>query len=298
MFDIRDAEIVCEVVRCGGFRAAASKLNLTQSAISARVSGVEDRLGISIFDRKRRGARLTPQGRAFLDHATRLVTMRNQIVAGIAPQAGFVGTIRIGVAETIVHTWLANMLTRLRDLLPDMRLELSVDTSPILAAKLLDDELDVAVMMSLLAPASAVISPVFTCPLAWFASPALDLPDAPLSSADLARFPIITFSKGTLPYAELERKLPLQGLPPPLLHACASLSTTLHLTRDGFGIGLLPAPMAAHDEAAGRLRRVATDEDAAMTDLSFAFVHLPDQDANVMTLLMSAARDAAQDSVV
>jgi DNA-binding transcriptional LysR family regulator len=33
MFDIRDAEIVCEVVRCGGFRAAASKLNLTQSAI-------------------------------------------------------------------------------------------------------------------------------------------------------------------------------------------------------------------------------------------------------------------------
>ena len=298
MFDIRDAEIVCEVVRCGGFRAAASKLNLTQSAISARVSGVEDRLGIAIFDRKRRGARLTPQGRAFLDHATRLVTMRNQIVASIAPEAGFVGTIRIGVAETIVHTWLARMLTRLRDMLPDMRLELSVDTSPILAAKLLDDELDVAVMMSLLAPASAVITPVFTCPLAWFASPALDLPDAPLSSTDLARFPIITFSKGTLPYAELERKLPLQGLPPPLLHACASLSTTLHLTRDGFGIGLLPAPMAAHDEAAGRLRRVATDEDAAMTDLSFAFVHLPDQDANVMALLMNAAQEAAQDSVV
>ncbi|HSP26318.1 MAG TPA: LysR family transcriptional regulator, partial [Saliniramus sp.] len=173
MFDIRDAEIVCEVVRCGGFRAAASKLNLTQSAISTRVSGVEERLGITIFDRKRRGARLTPQGRAFLDHATRLVTMRNQIVAGIAPQAGFAGTIRIGVAETIVHTWLAGMLTRLRGSLPAMRLELSVDTSPVLAAKLLDDELDVVVMMSRLAPAAAVITPVFTCPLAWFASPAL-----------------------------------------------------------------------------------------------------------------------------
>jgi DNA-binding transcriptional LysR family regulator len=296
MFDIRDAEIVCEVVRCGGFRAAASKLNLTQSAISARVSGVEERLGITIFDRRRRGARLTPQGRAFLDHATRLVTMRNQIVAGIAPQAGFVGTIRIGVAETIVHTWLAGMLTRLRGSLPAMRLELSVDTSPVLAAKLLDDELDVVVMMSRLAPASAVITPVFTCPLAWFASPSLDLPAMPLTSADLARFPIVTFSKGTLPYAELERKLPLQGLPPPLLHACASLSTTLHLTRDGFGIGLLPAPMAAQDEAAGRLRRVATDEDARMSDLSFAFVHLPGQDATVMASLLEAAQEAAQES--
>lgn len=298
MFDIRDAEIVCEVVRCGGFRAAASKLNLTQSAISARVSGVEDRLGISIFDRKRRGARLTPQGRAFLDQATRLVMMRNQIVAGIAPEAGFVGTIRIGVAETIVHTWLASMLTQLRGLLPDMRLELSVDTSPVLAAKLLDDEIDVAVMMSLLAPASAVITPVFTCPLAWFASPTLALPDGPLRIEDLARLPMITFSKGTLPYAELERKLPLQGLPSPLLHACASLSTTLHLTRDGFGIGLLPAPMAAEDEAAGRLRRVATDNDAAMTDLSFAFVYLPGQDANVMNLLTNAAQRAARDSEI
>lgn len=295
MFDIRDAEIVCEVVRCGGFRAAASKLNLTQSAISARVSGVEERLGISIFDRKRRGARLTPQGRAFLEHATRLVTMRNQIMAAIAPQASFVGTIRIGVAETIVHTWLAGMLTRLRGSLPDMRLELSVDTSPVLAAKLLDDELDVAVMMSLLAPASAVVAPVFTCPLAWFASPTLDLPDEPLGSEDLARLPMITFSKGTLPYAELERKLPLQGLPSPLLHACASLSTTLHLTRDGFGIGLLPAPMAAQDEAAGRLKRVATDDDATMTDLSFSFVHLPDQDAKIMELLTNAAREAARE---
>jgi len=35
-----------------------------------------------------------------------------------------------------------------------------------------------------------------------------------------------------------------------------------------------------------------------MTDLSFAFVHLPDQDANMMASLLNAARDAAKDSVV
>jgi DNA-binding transcriptional LysR family regulator len=298
MFDIRDAEIVREVVRNGGFRAAASKLNLTQSAISARIAGIEERLGLEIFDRKRRGARLTPQGRAFLDHASQLVTMRNQIVASLAPRAGFVGTIRIGVAETIVHTWLAGMLKRLRDSLPDLRLELSVDTSPVLATKLLDDDLDAAVMMTRLAPATAVVTPIYTCPLVWFASPTLALPKGPLSSRELAQFPIITFSRGTLPYAELERKLPQQGLPPPLLHACASLSTTLHLTRDGFGIGLLPAPMAAADEAAGRLRRVETDEQARMSDLGFSFAHMPAQDAGAMASLIAKAREAAAEIAV
>ncbi|WP_349367364.1 LysR family transcriptional regulator [Salinarimonas sp.] len=292
MFDIRDAEVVREVVRCGGFRAAAGRLNLTQSAVSARVSGLEERLGITIFDRKRRGARLTAQGRAFLEQAARLVVLRDTIAEGFAPQAGFVGTLRIGVAETIVHTWLAGMLTRVRDVLPRSRIELSVETSPVLAAKLLDDEIDVAVMMAALTPAEAIATPLYTCRLDWFAAPSLALPAGPLDPAALAAHPIITFSRGTLPYAELERRLPLDGLPPPLLHACASLSTTLHLARDGFGIGLLPAPMAAGDLARGALRRVETTEAAHMSDLAFAVAHLARQDRAAMAALVEAAREA------
>ena len=290
MFDIRDAEIVREIVRWGGFRAAATKLNLTQSAISARISGLEGRLGVTIFDRRRRGAQLTPQGRAFLEQGERLVAMRNQIAAAMGPQGGFAGTIRIGVAETIVHTWLAGMLTRLAESLPEMRLELSVDTSPILARKLLDSELDIAVMMTSLVPPLAVRRPIYRCPLAWYVARDYALEDGPLDIEALSRYPIITFSRGTLPHAELEHKLPMTRLPPPLLHACASLSTTLHLTRAGFGIGLLPKPMAARDLAEGLLRPVAVAGDAAMSDLTFDFAHLPEQPSNVMEAMLAAAQ--------
>lgn len=297
MFDVRDAEVVREVVRCGGFRAAATKLNLTQSAISARISGLEERLGVVIFDRKRRGARLTPQGRAFLEQASRLVVLRDTIANGFQAGPSFVGTIRIGVAETIVHTWLAGMLTRARDALPRIRLELSVETSPTLAEKLRQDEIDVAVMMAALVPDGVPAHPVYACRLDWFAAPTLALPDAPLDLAGLAAWPIITFSRGTLPYEELERRLPLDLATPPLLHACASLSTTLHLARDGFGIGLIPAPMAAADVAAGRLRRVPTTAEAAMSDLAFAFAHAPRQDAAAMSALLGAARIAVADTL-
>jgi DNA-binding transcriptional LysR family regulator len=295
MFDIRDAEIVREVVRWGGFRAAAAKLALTQSAISARVSSLEGRLGVTIFDRRRRGAQLTPQGRAFLEQSERLVAMRNQIAAALGPQGGFAGTIRIGVAETIVHTWLAGMLTRLAESLPEMRLELLVDTSPVLARKLLDNDLDIAVMMTSLVPPLAVRRPVYRCPLAWYVAPGYPLEEGALDIEALSRYPIITFSRGTLPHAELEHKLPMTRLPPPLLHACASLSTTLHLTRAGLGIGLLPAPMAAKDLAEGLLRPVSVATDAAMSDLTFDFAYLPEQPGNVMEEIGEAARLAVDD---
>ena len=292
MFEIRDAEVVRAVVRCGGFRAAGQRLNLTQSAVSARVSGLEARLGIEIFDRTRRGARLTSQGRAFLEQAERLVAMRDAIAGSFSGHDGLVGTVRIGVSETIVHTWLAGMLTRLAEAQPMMRIELSVDTSPVLAQKLLDDEIDVAVMMQALVPDAALATPLYTCPLAFFAAPSLALPDEALDPDALARHPIITFSRGTLPYAELERRLPQAGLPTPLLHACASLSTTLHLARAGFGIGLLPAPMARADEGTGSLRRVETTDGARMADLVFAFAHLPARDARMIARLREAAEAA------
>ncbi len=291
MFDIRDAEIVQEIVRAGGFRAAAARLNLTQSAVSARVSGAEARLGIVIFDRARRGAQLTAKGRAFLDQAERLLAMRNRIVAGLAHEAGYAGTIRIGVSETIVHTWLAGMLTRLRGVLPEMRLELSVETSPVLGAQLVDGDLDVAVMMRALVPARALRVPIYRSPVEWFAAADYAAGGEPLGIEALAAHPIITFSRGTLPYCELEAKLSMSEAPP-LFHACASLSTTLHLTRAGFGIGLLPSPMAADDRAAGRLRRVATEPEAAMSDLTFDFAHLPEQPPSLVVALCDAARAA------
>lgn len=289
MFDIRDAEIVQEIVRAGGFRAAAARLNLTQSAVSARVSGAEARLGIVIFDRARRGAQLTAKGRAFLDQAERLLAMRNRIVAGLAHEAGYAGTIRIGVSETIVHTWLAGMLTRLRGVLPEMRLELSVETSPVLGAQLVDGDLDVAVMMRALVPARALRVPIYRSPVEWFAAADYAAGGEPLGIEALAAHPIITFSRGTLPYCELEAKLSMSEAPP-LFHACASLSTTLHLTRAG--IGLLPSPMAADDRAAGRLRRVATEPEAAMSDLTFDFAHLPEQPPSLVVALCDAARAA------
>lgn len=293
MFGIREAEIVREVVRAGGFRAAAQRLELAPSAISARIGALEQRLGVKLFEREGRGVRLTPVGRRFLEHAERLIAVRDLIVDELAATAQLAGTLRIGVAESVVHTWLPAMLTALRDRLPRMRFELSVDTSVELRRKLRGDELDFAVLMRQLVPEEAVSTPLGRIEICWLAAPTVSLPDGPLSPAALAAHPIVTFPKNTTPYMEIERLFADPRLPVPLLHGCASLSTIAHLVRDGFGIGTMPRRMAQEGLASGALRELAVTEEAVLHDLEFWVAHMPGRNENLSETVVQALRAAS-----
>jgi DNA-binding transcriptional LysR family regulator len=279
MFGIRDVEIVGEVVRAGGFRAAARRLGLAQSAISTRLAALERRLGIKLFERAGRGVRLTAAGRRFLEQAERLIAARDRIVGELAATADLAGT----------------LLTHLRDALPRMRFELAVDTSAELRRKLAGDELDFAVMMRSLVPPEARQADIGGVEICWVAAPSLALPDRPLTPADLAQQPIVTFPKSTPPYREIERLLSDPSLPVPLLHGCASLSTIAHLARDGFGIGTLPRRMVGADLASGALRELRVVESARLEALEFVAAYLPGRNDRLAEMLVAAARESAAD---
>ncbi len=71
--DIDQARTFLEIARCGSLVAAADRLCVSQTAISARVQRLEQQLGCQLFVRGRSGARLTTDGEAFLSYAHQLV---------------------------------------------------------------------------------------------------------------------------------------------------------------------------------------------------------------------------------
>ena len=71
--DIAVARTFLEVVKTGSFVGAAASLNLTQTAVSARIRVLEDQLDRPVFIRNKAGAKLTPAGEQFLRFATTLV---------------------------------------------------------------------------------------------------------------------------------------------------------------------------------------------------------------------------------
>lgn len=71
--DVSLARTFLEIVRSGSFIAAAEKLHVTQTTVTARVHNLEGQIGCKLFIRNRSGASLTADGQRFIEHATKMV---------------------------------------------------------------------------------------------------------------------------------------------------------------------------------------------------------------------------------
>ncbi|KAA2258682.1 LysR family transcriptional regulator [Solihabitans fulvus] len=69
----------------GQFQDAADDLAITQQAVSKRIAALEQDLGVRLFTRTPRGARLTIDGRAFLPHARDLLLAEERAVDSVRP---------------------------------------------------------------------------------------------------------------------------------------------------------------------------------------------------------------------
>lgn len=268
MFSIRDAEIIRDVARHGGFRAAASAQRLSQSAISGRVAALEARLGVQLFDRSNRRARLTAAGRLFVEEGERLIAARDRI-AGEFVHPG-TGTIRLGASETVVHGSLPAMLGRLRTSAPGLRIELAVETSDELAAMLAREALDAAILLAPFVPPAARSRPVGRFDLDWYAAAGMKLGPEPVTARALAAHALVTFSRVSMPYREVEAMFTHHEGLAPVIHGSASLATVLAFVERGMGIGTLPRAIAAAPEAAGRIVRVRVEEGLVPSPLDYA----------------------------
>lgn len=267
----RSLEVFYWIARLGGFSAAAERLNTTQPAVSQRIAGLEGELGVRLFDRTARGVALTAQGRALLDYAERMLALRAEMVAAVAAPGTISGRLRLGVSETIVHTWLSRFVERAHALYPGVTLDIEVDVSPRLRGGLLASALDLAFALGPVDEGG--IEDVALCryPLAFAASPSLALPPEPVPLAALLDRPIITYPKSTKPTRGLEALLRAPGLPPPRIFGNASLSTIVRMTLDGIGLSVIPPAVVAGELADGSLRLVRAEVEPPVLDYHASF---------------------------
>lgn len=114
---LTEFEVVLAVARRQGFRPAAVELEMSTSAVSNAVAGLEARMGVRLFHRTTRSVSLTEAGRAFVDRIAPAVTQIQEAVAAAGDRAGPpTGTLRInsslGAALMVFQPVLAEFLRR------------------------------------------------------------------------------------------------------------------------------------------------------------------------------------------
>lgn len=101
--DVRQIRVFLAVAQSGGFSAAQDVLNLAQSTISTEIAALEDRLGYTLCKRGRGGFKLTPQGEAFVNDATALLSALSQFEISVAKHKKHgLGDVRVAIIDNLV----------------------------------------------------------------------------------------------------------------------------------------------------------------------------------------------------
>mgnify|MGYP005993012011 CR=1 FL=1 len=282
--NIEQLRTFLEVVRLGGMRKAAQSLNLTQPAVSARVKSLEDTLAVALFDRREGGLTLTKRGDMLVQYAEQFEILSEQVTANVMDPDGIERQLRLGVAETVAQSWLPDFVADLHHQFNKVEIEIDVDVSTNLRERLLDREIDIAILLGPVSEASVsnIALPGFD--LAWYVSAQAEW--TPQDQAGLiAQNPVITYARNTRPYREMRRELYERVGPGTQIFSSSSLSARCRLGEAGLGVAALPEILGREWVARGQLR--CFDPGWCPSPLQFTASYLGDPKSHVV---MTAAR--------
>nr|WP_280637768.1 LysR family transcriptional regulator [Shimia sp. R9_1] len=235
------------------FRRAADKLNTTQPNISSRITTLEAQIGHRLMARDAGSVRLSPMGEKLLIQARAVLQAMDGFLLTAEDDSLFDGTLRIGVTEMIVHTWLGAFFAALKARFPNIDVDLTVDLSLNLSDALLERRIDLALQNGPFHHETTGNTDLGPLPMMWVGSPKLEMGTKVLSLRDLAQHPVLTHARGTIPYRQMQEHF--AAFPNiSVRHVSSSNLAACHqMTRDGLGVACLPEAMVRDDLAQGTL---------------------------------------------
>jgi DNA-binding transcriptional LysR family regulator len=275
MVDFRMLTTFTWVANLRSFCAAAEKLNTTQPAVSLRIAQLEKQLGVRLLERNRRLVVPTEKGQQLLGFAERLLRLRAEMIEAVGDRSSMHGIVRLGVAETIVHTWLPLLIERVNDAYPNLELEIEVDISPNLHDRLIARDLDLAFLLGSVSNPNVHTRPLCSYPLAFVACKTIKFDKQIVALEDIARWPVITFSRNTQPYVAV-RELFTRSQLRPTIHASASLATVVRMALDSIGIAVIPPAILPNVAPRGQLRLLKTKTTLPRLNFAVSWPSSPD----------------------
>jgi len=231
------------VAEAGSFTHAGERLNLSQSAVSRQISGLEDSLRVPLFHRHARGLKLTEQGDLLFHTAHDIFTKLAMAETRISeskehPQ----GPLKISTTVAFGSIWLTPRIKKFIELYPD------IEVSLVLADSELDlsmREADAAVRMMPPKQPDLIQKHLMTLRYHVYASPDyLSKHGTPLTPEDLDEHHLVVYGEDAKPPVPNLNWLLEAGTEPgvqrePVLRV-NSIYGIFRAVQSGLGIGAIP----------------------------------------------------------
>lgn len=262
------------VAREGSFTRAAQSLFLSQSALSALISGLESELGLRLLDRTTRRVLLTEAGQELVPTVERVLGDLDQAAheLRLAAQARR-GRVRLGTTPLLAASMLPELMHSFAAAHPGIQLLLSDASADVLVAQLRQGELDLALAtFDQAAEPDLELQTLLADPmvLVCHADHALAA-RRELGWAALLDEPLLLLKPGSGLRALVERSFAGLQARPRLAQEVSHISTALALAAAGLGVAVLPAyALKAGGAAAQGLVGVPLVEPRVQRELALA----------------------------
>ncbi len=229
----------------GNYGRAADRLQMTQPPLSRKIQTLEREIGVQLFERTSRGVELTTGGRVFLDEARRILGLADAAplrARGVA--RGAAGTVRVGFTAMTALTVLGPWIRAADEHLPGVHLVLSEMVSRDLVDALLAGDIDVAVARGVPRPhlLAARLVHAESLLLAAPRDHPLAVQDRPVTVAEIAEHPVVTYSQAEARYLYelVVSAFQAAGAAPRYTQQVTQVNSVLSLVDAGVGVALVP----------------------------------------------------------
>ena len=190
-----------------------------------------------------------------------------------------------------MHAWLPQLIERIRERYPSVAIDLNTDTSLNLRARSRGAQNRPRADHGPGAQPELINLDLCTFACTWLASPKLQLPNEPLSLAEVAHHPILAYSKDSMPHHRVLRLLADAGIEDPTIYNSNSLATIIRLAKDGIGVTPLPTVIVREHIETGAL--VALNVQPAFPPLVFYAIYSDHPDNLISAVVARMAQDVA-----
>lgn len=154
--DMNSIPVFVAAAESVSFSQAAEKLHVTRSAVAKTISRLEDRLGVTLFNRTTRSQSLTDEGSLYYEFCSRAlaeIKLAEDILEGGKLQAS--GKLRVSVPVLLGHLCISPLLSALTKEHPGLELEISFSDRPV---NMQEEGFDLAVRIGALVDSSRLIA--------------------------------------------------------------------------------------------------------------------------------------------
>ena len=241
--DMRQLQALVAIAEEGSFSVAATRICLSQPALSLLIKQLEENLGLKLFHRTTRKVELTPAGQELLLTARHVIGEVDEVIGQLRDYADCRrGRVAVAALPSLASTLLAEAIPGFRKMLPGVRVVVRDGVADAVVAALKAGEVDLALGLPMQAEDELATTHLLMDELVAIARPdQFPASRTTLTWTELARHPLVAMARGTSIRRLTDQSFGQLDLDPESAYEVSFMTTAIALVENGEGIAVLPS---------------------------------------------------------